>query len=108
VAGEDKDYLVRVVQLPCAARFMSAAHPCGGIIVAHHRSTGRVARAPMKGGDRRSHDHDTIPLCAVHHNSWHAASQPFKIMIRAEREAWEEQQVFRIKQLLKPVSTLQR
>lgn len=103
MAGEDPDYLKRVSMLPCVARFMSSAHPCVGEVVAHHRSTGRVARAPVKGADRRSHDHDSIPLCAGHHNAWHDAKGPFKILIRSERETWESEQVFRTQRVLKPI-----
>jgi len=108
MAGEDKDYLERVIRLPCVARGMSVAHQCGGEMVAHHRSTGRVARAPVKGADRRSHDHDAIPLCAIHHGQWHDAKGPFKVLIRSEREAWEAEQVHRTQRILKPIGAIGR
>lgn len=105
MAGEDPDYLERVARLPCCAAGLS---PCNGPVQAHHRSTGRVARAPVKGGDRRAHDHDAIPLCMGHHDAWHGARQPFKVLVKHEREAWESEQVLRIQRALKPVSRVLR
>jgi hypothetical protein len=65
-----------------------------------------VARLPVKGADRRCHDHDAIPLCLGHHDAWHGARQPFKVLIKSERESWEAEQVMRTQRILKPLGTV--
>lgn len=90
MAGEDPGYLESVRALPCAVQ---NSPPCVGAVQAHHRITGRVGRAPVKGGDRRAHDHDSIPLCAGHHDAWHGARAPFRGMSKQERLDWEDEKV---------------
>lgn len=103
MAGEDPDYLERVVALTCCAAGLSR---CNGPIQAHHPVYGRSARAPVKGGDRRSHDHTAIPLCMGHHTAFHASSQPFKVLVRHEKAAWEGEQTLRTQRILRPVTAL--
>jgi hypothetical protein len=90
MAGEDPAYLGRVAALPCCA---AGRGRCNGPVQAHHRSTGRVARAPVKGGDRRAHDHDAIPLCMLHHDAWHGCRGDFRDMSKPMREDWEAAKV---------------
>ncbi len=103
MAGEDPDYLERVARLPCCAAGMS---PCVGEVQAHHPIYGRVARAPVKGGDRRAHDHDAIPLCLGHHDAFHGSRQPFKVLVKHEKAAWEGEQTYRTQRILKPISAV--
>lgn len=99
MAGEDPEYLERVAQLNCAAMTMGR---CNGPIQAHHPICGRVARAPVKGGDRRAHDHDAIPLCMGHHDAFHGCRGAFGTMQKADRAFWESEQVIRTQRILKP------
>jgi len=57
-SGRDRDplYMAKVKRLPCAARRMSS---CEGVIEADHAG-------PRPLG-RKSHDHQTIPMCQKHH-----------------------------------------
>lgn len=100
MAGEDPDYLERVASLTCCAAGLS---PCNGPIQAHHAVYGRVSRAPAKGGDRRAHDHDAIPLCMAHHDAFHGSRHPFKILVKAEKAGWEGEMVLRTQRMLRPM-----
>ncbi len=92
MAGEDPDYAERVSQLPCCARAPGMG-PCLGMVQTHHRITGRVRRAPVKGADRRAHDHDSMPVCVGHHDAFHGARGGFRLMGRADLEAWEDRSI---------------
>lgn len=98
MAGEDPAYLGRVAALPCAAAGELGA--CLGPVQAHHRITGRVRRQPVKGGDRRAHDHDALPICTGHHDALHGSRGAFRTMGRRQLEAWEDTQIERTQRTL--------
>jgi hypothetical protein len=84
MAGEDPKYLVLVRELPCLAAELDGPD-CGGAIQAHH-----AGRRP--GVALKAHDHSAIPLCSIHHTSFHQLSPPFR-MPRARLRAWQDRAI---------------
>ncbi len=98
MAGEDPDYAARVTRLHCCAP--CGLTPCVGEVQIHHRITGRVARPPVKGGDRRAHDHDGMPLCRGHHGEFHQSNGAFKGMSKSQRTEFEDDGIEQTRRLL--------
>ncbi len=77
----DAAYLAKVRSLRCyMAPLFAGDSDCEGVVHAHHAGF-RVAGV-------KSHDHETIPFCALHHHHWHAGSGEFKGWKKAERRVF--------------------
>ena len=62
----DPAYLAWIRRQPCAL----ATYACTGGTHAHHATAGR-------GLGQKAHDHTAVPLCALHHEAFHAGRAPF-------------------------------
>lgn len=80
MAGEDRAYLDWIRSLPC---WVGGA--CLGAVQPHHR-TGA-------GKALRSHDHETIPLCAKHHDDFHTLRGYFYGWTKADRRSWQSEAI---------------
>jgi hypothetical protein len=78
MAGEDPDYLRWIKGQRCCAPVSCSRWPCD----AHHSTVGR-------GKGQKSHDHESMPLCRLHHMEFHAASGPFHGWIQERRAKWQ-------------------
>lgn len=79
MADEDEAYRRFVQSLPCCACRKSPPSEV-------HHETGA-------GMGLRAHDHRSMPLCILCHHDFHAAAGIFRRFKRAERTAWQEEQI---------------
>lgn len=105
MADEDSNYAAATRRLPCAAIGMPG-HRCDSPTEAHH--AGSRLSAPVKGRDRRAHDHTIVPLCHLAHMAWHASSPPFRGMGKAGKRAWTDDQIDRTWERCKMHATMER
>ena len=90
----DRDYLVRVASLSCAAIGL-VDHFCSGDVIAHHAGT--------HGMGQKCSDLDTVPLCDGAHGDLHdrvGVSGTFASFNRHSLRAWENEQIARTQRLL--------
>lgn len=80
-ATESWEYLGWVKRQPCAIAGCER-RPCD----AHHSTHGR-------GLSQKTDDFHSIPLCALHHHDFHAATGHFKTWLKAQRRDWQDRQV---------------
>lgn len=80
---DDKAYVAWVKQQPCCAA--NAAQRCWRTVDPHHK-TGA-------GMGARAHDHETMPLCRLHHDQLDDFKGPFLGWTRAQRMEWQEAQI---------------
>jgi hypothetical protein len=78
---DDAEYIAWLKEQRCCAP--AARHP--GPSDPHHR--------PGEGMGLRSHDHEAIPLCRLHHKQVDVFAGPFAGWSREERQAWHTKQV---------------
>jgi hypothetical protein len=81
----DPVYRAYVRRLPCVAK-MFPGHVCFGRRHAHHATYGR-------GLGQKSDDHETMCLCALAHEQFHAGAGPFRGMDKIERRDWQKRRV---------------
>jgi hypothetical protein len=97
MSGESPDYVAWVRQQPCALQ------PCVAPSECHHSTSGSTLgedEAPSgkrlggrRGKGERAHDDQSFPLCARHHRQFHDHKGPFAGWSKAERRAWQDEQV---------------
>lgn len=79
-AGSDPKHLAAIRRYPCCVCF--SRHN----VEAHHSTVGR-------GLSQKTSDHETIPLCRVHHREFHDAKGFFDGWDKAERKDWQRTMV---------------
>lgn len=85
MANEDPAYLMWLREQDCA---WCRIPPWFATVQAHHH-TGKRSHG------KRAHDHDAFPLCVNCHDSFHSGKAQFKDWTRAQRRAWQDEQVTR-------------
>jgi hypothetical protein len=77
----DREYMLRVKELPCVVASWTDAGSCApGGCEANH--------VGERGLSQKSHDDETVPMCRGHHRDWTDHAGVFSDMPKAERREW--------------------